>query len=234
MGLISGLIEVGSSICSAACSVISNVGGRMLTAASGFLSKLPLPIVGLPPLSVEIMITIACKVISAVAKLLVDAPEKETPEEIGMKAEETEMKEGESVDDYLKRLREEATVDQEKLNALSEKERAEYAAIGAALYVQQMEERFGTKYPPEFWRTVECAGMTAATVAKLVIEMKNREIEDAAVIYSYLNDQMKPGSKEMADTARLLVDVCGGISGLEQLMANYKAGQERVSGGTER
>jgi hypothetical protein len=148
---------VGSMVSSAVSSVCSAIGGSLFTGglaeiAAGIIAPV-LPIPGLGELLIAIMVIV--KVVGAVAEALGIKKEDETPEELGMKAEIADKKpeDFDSIQEYIKYLREEVEIDKEQVEELSEEDKAKYAVIGSSLYIKDAEERFGIDIPSELWYT---------------------------------------------------------------------------------
>lgn len=167
MGLIGDFISsavsvvssVGSAICSGISSVCSAIGGAFFSGAGGIAalaSAIIAPVVGLPNIGLILAgIAVVVGIVSAIAEKLGIKTEEETPEELGMKAEEAEKKpeDFDSIEAYIEYLRNEIQIDKQKLEKLSDEDRVKYTAIGTAIYIKGIEEKYGIQAPAEFWNT---------------------------------------------------------------------------------
>lgn len=154
MGLFSAIGGAIKSVCSAVCScvgkVCSAVGGALSNigrAASGFVEKLSTIAPPLfPKLDLPIIIEAIGKVIGKIAEFLgIKEPEKDEPEDLGMKAEQAEKKpeDFDSTEEYIKYLHNEVKVDETKKKDLTTEQRAAYTAIGSQLYLNAAKEKLG-------------------------------------------------------------------------------------------
>ena len=105
-----------------------------------------------------------------------------------------------STNDYIEYLRNDIKVDEERLKEMDEKERATYAAIGAGLYVKQVEEKYNVELPPEFWRStaeLRNEGKISEEMPSDLIEfMKEHGIESGATFSDYLSGKLGIGSED--------------------------------------
>ena len=117
--------------------------------------------------------------------------EQEQPEEIGMKAEQADKKpeDFDSIEEYIKYLREEIEIDKEKMEKLSEEEKAAYATVGSAILVQGIEEKYKMQLPAEFWCTVVDKKMSNEQVQGLIETFKENGLKDMKDFSDYMNDQ---------------------------------------------
>lgn len=150
MGLFSGIATGISNFCSAVCSIASSIGGSI----GRIVPKIFNPTV----FSTIEAITIAIKVIGAAIGALAEAlglTKEESPEEIGMKAEEAE-KQGikpenfDSYSEYIEHLRNNIEVDKDKLINLSPEDKLKYTAVGAVILAKGIEEEVNMEIPAEF------------------------------------------------------------------------------------
>ena len=111
---------------------------------------------GLTIPEIIIGIEVISAIVSVVAEILGLKDEEETPEELGMKAEIAEKKpeDFESVDQYIEYLREEVSIDKKELEELSDEDRVKYLAIGTAITIKGIEEKYKMDMPVDFWQTV--------------------------------------------------------------------------------
>lgn len=195
------------SIGAAVVSTCAKIGGELMSAVGAFAKDLVTgPIPGITPNIKSIVLgkilTLVIDVISAVADALTEKPKEETPEEIGLKAETADKKpeDFDSINDYIEYLRNDIKVDEERLKEMDEKERATYAAIGAGLYVKQVEEKYNVDLPPEFWRStaeLRNEGKISEEMPSDLIEfMKEHGIESGATFSDYLSGKLGIGSED--------------------------------------
>ena len=89
---------------------------------------------------------------------------------------------------------------EERLKEMDEKERATYAAIGAGLYVKQVEEKYNIELPPEFWHStaeLKNEGKISEEMPSDLIEfMKEHGIESGATFSDYLSGKLGIGSED--------------------------------------
>jgi len=205
---------IGGAI-SAVGSVCSKIGGAIMGAVGSFVEGVTLsPVAGIA-IAGEVLKTVV-RVISAVADVLAEKPQDESPEEIGYKAKIAAEDEGkvpedfDSVNAYIDYLRNDIKIDEERLAEMDEKERYTYASIGAGLYVKQVEEKYGMDLPPEFWRStvsLEQEGKISKEMpADLINFMKEHDVKNGAVFSDFLSGKLEVGSKEQQNMYDALKD----------------------------
>lgn len=201
------MIGIDFSIGSAIVSTCAKIGGELMSAVGAFAKDLVTgPIPGITPSITNIVLgkilTLVIDAIIAVADALTEKPKEETPEEIGLKAEMADKKpeDFDSTNDYIEYLRNDIKVDEERLKEMDEKERATYAAIGAGLYVKQVEEKYNVELPPEFWHStadLRNEGKISEEMPNDLIEfMKEHGIESGATFSDYLSGKLGIGSED--------------------------------------
>lgn len=180
------LSSVGSAICSGISSLCSGIGGSFFSGIGTLATSLILPGLGLPELLLGIQIISA--IVSAIAEILGIKQEEETPEELGMKAEQAEKKpeDFDSTEAYIEYLRNEVSVDKEKLENLSEEEKVKYGAIGGAIYIKGIEEKYGIEAPAEFWTTVANFDMKGEEVKQYIDSCKANGITNMKDVSDYI------------------------------------------------
>lgn len=97
-----------------------------------------------------------------------------------------ERVEGESMEDYFKYLREEVELDKEKLANMTEEEKTEYRIVGTSMVVENIVEKTGVKFSPEF----------IAFMAKM--EMSANQLD------GYVKNFSKEGIGSMDDLTKFL------------------------------
>lgn len=177
-----------------------------------------MPISGSPEIEVICRIALfVVDVISAVAEAMAEKPENETAEEVGYKAKVAYEDKGvkpenfDSTNEYIEYLRNNIKVDEEQLHELNDEERAVYAAVGAGLYVKQVEEKYGMELPAEFWHrtaSLEQEGkITKEMPADLIQFMKEHGVEDGKVFSDFVDEKLDVGSEEQEKMYDVLKDV---------------------------
>lgn len=208
MGLFSAIGGAIKSVCSAVCScvgkVCSAVGGALSNigrAASGFVEKLSTIAPPLfPKLDLPMIIEAIGKVIGKIAEFLgIKEPEKDEPEDLGMKAEQAEKKpeDFDSTEEYIKYLHNEVKVDGTKKKELTTEQRAAYTAIGSQLYLNAAKEKLGVDdISPEILVDAAKLKMNAGEIVEYIKQMKNVGLGDQKAMSDYLR-----GKAENVETA---------------------------------
>lgn len=163
------------------------------------LPKLPAPFANLQ-IYIELG-KVVLSIVSEVGKILLDRPEGENAELIGIKAE-LGSKQGikpadfENMEDYLDCLNEKVKVDEKMLAGLSDVERYKYQVLGAGLYIIGMEQKFNIGLPADFWKTAVTVGLAANDIANLITGFNAEKLSDAGAFEKYLRGDLQPGSLE--------------------------------------
>ena len=182
----------------------SNLGSNL--SGSTLLGRVALP----GPLS-SIVICLelakAClPLIEAVGKLVLNRPDNENMEVMGMKAE-VAAKKGigpgnfDDIDGYLDYLDKEVEVDSDKIQNMSEFEHYKYQAIGAGLYIWGINQKLGVLVPPVYWATAVKTGLIAMDVVSLIKDLSNSRVANAESFVKYMDNELQPGSEERRDVA---------------------------------
>ena len=178
--------ELGDIFRDTAVSVCTKIGGAVMNGVSKFVARYP---------ELEIGIMVVLKIVDIICKvadLLIGKPKDETPEELGLKAERCKEEEGLTPEDfasteaYIDHLRNDIKVDHEKMAELSKEQLQAYAAIGTGLYVRAMEDRYGMKMEPEFWRAIYRTNIAPEQVPALVQSMRAAGVESGKLLDAYL------------------------------------------------
>lgn len=199
-----------SSVGSAISSTCSAIGGALFTGARG-IGALATGLVGsivavtLPEICIAIQVI--GTIVSVIAEALGLKDKEETPEELGMKAEEAEKKpeDFESTEAYVEYLRKEVEVDKEKLNNLKDEDKIKYAAIGSSLYIKAIEEKYDMKMPAEFWTTVADLKMDGNQVKEYINSFKKHNIEDMSDMIGYIKNDLQDG-KDKGKISEAMID----------------------------
>ena len=193
------------TVLSGASAICSALGGVVGALGSTFCTSLVAGITALGVGDVIAVIMVVAKVISWIAEKLGLTTEGEQPEDLGMKAEQADKKpeDFDSIEEYIKYLREEVEIDKEKMEKLSPEERAKYAAVGSAILVQGIEEKYKMQLPAEFWCTVTDRKMDGEQIKCLIETFKENGMTDMEDLDDYLNNRkIESGTprSEISDT----------------------------------
>lgn len=185
----SALSSIGSAISSGISSICSAIGGAFFSGVGGIAAlatSLIIPGVGLPELIV--VVGFIARVVSEIAEALGLKEKDETPEELGMKAEEADKKpeDFDSIEAYIEYLRNDVEIDKEKLKELSEEDKLKYAAIGTAINIKGIEEKYGVEMPGDFWKTASDLKMSAQETRQYIESCKQNGITNMKDMSDYL------------------------------------------------
>ena len=211
-GAIGGaLSSIGSAISSGISSLCSGIGGALFSGAGGIASiakALVAPMITFGLSEIVIAIQAVGLIISTVAELLGLKQKEETPEELGLKAEQADKKpeDFESTQAYIEYLRKEVEVDKEKLKNMTEEEKVGYGAIGSAIYVKGIEEKYGMEMSGEFWTSVAQMGMDGNEVKKYIDNFKLHGITDMKDMTSYIKGEPLADGKNRDAISDALMD----------------------------
>ena len=202
VGAIGSAVGAMLSGASAICGALGGVVGAL---GSTFCTSLAAGITALGVGDVIAVIMAVAKVVSWIAEKLGLTTEEEQPEDLGMKAEQADKKpeDFDSIEEYIKYLREEVEIDKEKMEKLSQEERAKYAAVGSAILVQGIEEKYKMQLPAEFWCTVYDRKMDEEQIKCLIDTFKEKGVTDMKDLDDYLNNRkIESGTprSEISDT----------------------------------
>lgn len=214
MGLFSAiggaLSSIGSAICSGISSACSAIGGALFSGAGG-IASLATGLVGtiLGPTLPEILIAIHVvgAIVSAIAEVLGLKDKEETPEELGMKAEAADKKpeDFDSTESYIEYLRNEVQVDKSKLENLKDEDKIKYGAIGSAIYIKGIEEKYQMSMPAEFWTTVADLKMDGKEVKAYIDNFKEHDINDMSDMSGYIKRNLAEG-KDRGKISDAMID----------------------------
>lgn len=203
-------------------SFISGVGsaiGRICSGAMSLVSRMPIfenfaktvlsfvPVL-FPHIEIIEVIGLIVAVIGAVADALELKEEKEdSPEEMGMKAEQADKGRDDFPTDaeYIAYLHE-IKLDREKIEELTEEQKAAYALIGTKIYADGIKEKLGLKdeLSPKF--IMECAklGIKADEFIAYVKAMEAEGLKGQEGFHEYLhNKEMKVETEEKVQNAMI-------------------------------
>ncbi len=191
--------DVCSAIGSAISSVCSSLGGALGGVAA--LASALIPGVGLP--EILLAVNVICSIVSAVAEAL-GLKKDEKMEEFGMAAENADLKpeDFDSTEEYIEYLRDEVKkLDKEEVENLSNEDRAKYQAVGAAITIKGIEEKYGMSMPAEFWNTAKDMELKGEEVKTYMDTFKKNGIEDMGDMAAYLKgEETKSDAHAVSDS----------------------------------
>ncbi len=208
-GVGSVLSAAASAFCSGVSSVCSAIGGALFSGVGGVASIVTGIVgtaVGIPQI-ISIVGAVG-SIVSGIAQWLGMKEPEEKPEELGMKAEESERKpeEFDSTEAYISYLRKEVEIDQMKVKSLSNEDRARYAAIGTGLYIKGIEEKYDIEAPGEFWRTVADLHMKGDEVRKYIEAFKEKGIGSMKDMSDYIKGKPLESGTEPREVSGAIMD----------------------------
>lgn len=208
MGILSAIGGAISSVCSAVCSgigkVCSGIGGslgKLGGAISNFAERIVMDSpLHFPKLELPEIFRLIGNVVSVVAEALgLKQPEKDDPEELGLKAEEADKKpdDFESTEKYIEYLQNEIKCDKEKQKNLSPEEKMAYTSIGSHLYMEACCEKLGMKeITPEILVDAAKLQMDAKEIIGYINSLRNNGFTSTKQMSDYLR-----GKSESFETA---------------------------------
>ena len=179
-----GLSGIAKGIGEGIKAICDTLGSEGLAIVGCIAIAILIPGFGLP----EILLLIQC--IGEVAKIL-GVSGSDSPEELGMKAEIAEKKpeDFDSIEDYINYLNDEVELEEGAVDNLSETDKAKYGAMGAALNIQAIEEKYDVSLSPDFLRDVTIMKLSSEEVASYIKEFKDRGITKMQDMTDYLRDE---------------------------------------------
>lgn len=178
-GAVAGALSSGiSAVCSVVSSCAATIGGAIAKVATGIM----IPLAKLTIEGVLKAVEIIGAVIGAIAEALGLKKEEETPEEIGMKAEEA-AKEGikpenfDSYEEYINYIRENIEIDKAKLENLSKEDKIKYTAIGSSILVKGIEEKEKYEIPGEFVAEIGRQNLSVEETREYIKTFKSEDLK---------------------------------------------------------
>lgn len=186
MGFFSSVVSGVSNALSAAGSFISGAVSSLSSSIGGAISRLApnivKPFLGLGIGEILTAIQVISIVIGAIANILGVKEENESPEEIGMKAEEAE-KQGikpenfDSYQEYINCIRKEIQIDKNKLDNLSAEDKIKYGVVGSAILVKGIEEKEKFEIPAEFVSEIGRQNLSIEETRQYIKEFKSENLQ---------------------------------------------------------
>lgn len=219
--------SIGSAISSGIHAIGSAVGScvsHICSGAMSLVSRLPVfesfaktvlsfaPVI-FPQLGLIETIGLIVAVIGAVAEVLgLKEEDEDTPEEMGMKAEQADKGRDDFATDaeYIAYLHE-IQLDREKVKELTEEQRAAYALIGTKIYADGIKEKLGitNELSPKF--IMECAklGIKADEFIAYVKAMEAEGLEGQDGFHEYLSGDKSMKTEDIRKVQNAMVTALG-------------------------
>jgi hypothetical protein len=209
--IVSAVCSVGGAICSGISSACLAIGGGLFAGVGGIstiATALVTPFVSLPVAEILVVIQAVSSIVSFIAEAIGIKDVDETPEELGLKAEQADKKpeDFESIETYIEYLRKEIQLDKEKLNGLSIEEKVGYGAIGTALYIKGLEENYGVNMNADFWDTTRKLDMKGNEVKAYLDNFKANRITDMNDMTAYIKRQPLEDGKARSQIGSVMLN----------------------------
>lgn len=136
-----------------------------------------------------------------VCKIIMNRPENENAELIGLKAEKA-LEDGikpddfDSIGEYLDYLNEKIEIDKAKMDGLNELDHYKYQAIGSGLYLVGVNQKLNITLTPTFWQCIATLGLEVNDAVNVVQGLSKANFEDGGIIADYFKGDLQPGSRE--------------------------------------
>lgn len=180
-------------------SLCESLGSETIALIGCIAIAILVPGVGVP----EILALI--QTIAQVAKILGVNEGEDTPEELGMKMGLSDKKpeDFDSIEDYIKHLNENVDLEEGAIEKLDDEEKAKYGAMGAALNIMAIQEKYGVTLSAEFVQDVNRIKLSSEEIAEYIKTFKENGITKMQDMSSYLKDQ--PLENEKANVASAMM-----------------------------
>lgn len=200
----SAVCSVGRAVCSAVsgfASTLSSVAGSLGSIIGGGLKDLSI-ILSEVPLNEMIgeIIGVIADIVHDICVNLGIIEKEETPEEIGMKAQEAEKKpdDFDSIEEYINYLRDDIKLDKEKFENLTDEERLSCSAIGSTILAKGISEKKGIDLSSEFLVEVAKHKMKGEEVEAFIDNFKKNDLKMDSM-KEYLRCDLSPEENEKVD-----------------------------------
>lgn len=195
--MVQGLTGIASAIGNGIKSLCESVGSEALGVIGCIAISILIPGFGIP----EILAIIQC--IAQVVKILGVNEGDDSPEELGMKAEIADKKpeDFDSIEEYIKYLNEEVELEENATENLSETDKVKYGALGTALNIKAIEEKYDINLSPDFLRDITLMKLTGEEVAKCIDKCKENDINDVQDMTDYLRGKDTHSDKSKVSDA---------------------------------
>lgn len=175
---------VGSAV-SAVSSAMSSIGSSLASSATKLLemgAKYLEPVI---------------QAIQSVGTMLGIIKPEENMEELGAKAMSADKKpeDFDSITEYIDYLRNDVTIDTEKLKNTDSSSRLASKAVGASITSRGIEEKLGSSISMEFWKEVGQQNLTSEKITKTIEAYKKNNI-DTSQYSDYMKGDMSIDDKK--------------------------------------
>lgn len=192
-----------TSILSGITSLFSGVGPTVCNIAANLVAALPKALeIG------KIVLHAIAEVVVKTAQIIEISPENENVEELGAKAMQEDTRprmDDESMEDYLDYLRNEVTLDKEKLLMLSEENKIKCQAVGVGMLSEAIFEKNGVELSPAFLIAMNKMRMSAEILSTYLKEFSKNEINTMDILLDYLKGNLS--DMETKDTHNIIRDI---------------------------
>lgn len=197
--LTEGLTGIAGVIGNGIKALCESVGSEALGILGCMAVSILVPGFGLP----EIFAIIQC--IAEVVKILGLNEGDDSPEELGMKAEIAEKKpdDFDDIQQYIKYLNTEVELEDDAVKNLSEIDRAKYGAMGTAINIKAIEEKYDVGITQDFLRDITLLKMSNEEVAKCIDKCKENGIDKIQDMTDYLRDKPIESDKSAVSDAMI-------------------------------
>lgn len=192
--IIGGIAAVAGAVSTAAATIgtaCSTIGGAIMTTVGN---------IGTGILKLGKWLEPVLEVINTISTIMGIRPAGEDPAELGLKAQKCGEKPEDygSVEKYIAHLRNDIQLDKEELNKLSDADKVMCTAMGSALYIKNMEERYNMDMPPIYWeracQAVNSGNMSVGQLKNTMDAMKEKGVKNAESFSNYMDG--KAGMEE--------------------------------------
>lgn len=190
MGFFSAIGSFISGAVSAVTGAIGSIGSSVAGIATNLL-KVATPYIGA-----------IIEAITMVGKLIGVLSPNDDVEELGAKAMQADKKpeDFESISDYIDYLRNDITIDKEKLKSADKTTKLASQAIGASIAAKGIEEKLDTSISMEFWKEVAKQKLKEGEIVKTIETYKKNDL-DTADYEKYMIGDMKVDDRKKHSNA---------------------------------
>lgn len=185
--IVEGLSGVAHSIGSAIKGLCESLSSEAIAEIGCIAAAILIPGVGLPELL--LVINSIADIVLTISKILGINQTGDSAEELGMKVEQADKKpeDFDSIEEYITYLNNEITLDDNKVENLSDEEKAKYATMGIGINVLAIQEKYGdVTVSPEFLMEVSRLKMTGEQVKNYIDSFKESGIQNMQDMTDYL------------------------------------------------
>lgn len=183
--MVLGIINIAGGAIGAVCSTIGGaIGGAVGSFASVIGGLFPEIALG------KLFIDLIGAIVNGIAEILGIGNKEEKLDELGAKATQPDTKKSEefsSTEEYIKYLREEVKLDQERFDKMSPEEKLANQLAGTAIITKGIEEKTGTKIPAEFLVNSAKLKLSYEETKAYIDAFKSNGINDMGIMTNYLS-----------------------------------------------